>query len=1480
MVNAVSSKHFSGRIVQTILALFLAVPACRGQTAERRARVEEFVGSRQSSSNSAAEAFDLARRQHLAMLAQPRSSILTAPWTAVGPNQVATAEFGNVTGRVTAIAIDPADSTGNTVYVGTTGGGVWKSTNASGPAGSVVFVPLTDTLPVFDAASQTVPSLSIGSLAVAHGVLLAGTGDPNDATDSYYGAGILRSADGGLTWTVAQQSNDGAAGKHSFFGLSVAGLAFSTTNPTLAVAALSQAAEGAIVSAPIPATSEMGLYYSTDAGQTWQMATILDGSQTVQTPNTVGNSGGGNAVTSVVWNPIRQRFYAAVRSHGFYMSTDGITWTRLTNQPATGLTAVACPANSGTSGSASCPIFRGVLAVQPTSGDMFALSVDAANNSRGLFQDVCALSGAACGNTSATFGTALNATPLQQTASSVIPQADYNLALAATPSGTDTILFAGTTDLYRCSLAAGCSFRNTTNALNGCTNPARVAPSQHALAALGSLLFVGNDGGVWRSTDGVAQLAPPCALDDANHFQNLNAGFGSLAETVSFAQSPTDPATLLAGFGALGTAGTSVGAGAWAQLATGEGGTVAIDPANPNLRYLSTGAGISVASCAQGSACAAADFASPVIGPAQVSGDAAAAHAPWLLDPGFGANLIAGTCRVWRGPVAGGSLWSTANAIASPFATPALSACGSNPPLVRSLAAGGPSSSSTNAQNAGSRVLYAGLAGILDGGQGLGGHLFVTSAANLAGNTTAWTDAAKSPVVNDPVNASIFNPNGFDISAVTVDPHDATGATVYATVMGFGSAPHLYRSIDTGAHWTNISANLPNAPANAVLVDPNDANTLYVALDSGVYATTQVATCASANCWSAFGTSLPNSPVTTLAAAAAMPTGDGRTGELRAGTYGRGIWQIPLLTASAPATPAITLNPSTVTFPTQQVATSSLYAPITVTNTGTATLTVTSIVTSSDFKETDTCIGAPVLQGGSCVVQVAFLPMAVGNRSGLLTVYANVPGGQATAALSGIGTAAAVVVLTPLNLTFPSTNVGATSAPQAITISNTGANATTLQPPIITGDFAISANSCGSTLGPGSGCTLLVVFAPTVSGTRSGSITVVDGAGTQVATLMGTATNPATDTLAPVALTFAAQQLGTSSAAQQVTLTNAGDVALTLIATQIVSGDFNVVNGCGNSLAAHSSCAITVTYTPKSIGAQTGTLVVADQFRAQTVSLSGVGLAPPGVSLSPTNGLVFAATGVGQTAAAQTVTLTNNGGVPLSLTGVAVAGDFSLLPGTNTCGISVAPAAICTVQIAFSPTVAGLRTGTVTFSDNATNSPQSLSLSGTGIDFTLASNGPSSATISSGGTATYALLLTSVAGLPGNAALTCAGVPIHSTCTVNPSAPALGGATTVSVTVATGLAGVELHPPDLPWTRQLIWLALILPLVFCGTRRKVRLPALLLLVAMSGCSTGRTIPGQTSPGTTVVTTSGTYTLVVAASSAGLVRSVNLTLVVQ
>jgi hypothetical protein len=1411
-----------------------------------------------------------------------------------------TAAYGKVTGRVTSIAIDASDSSGNTVYVGTTGGGVWKSTNAAGPAAAVSFAPLTDTLPVFSANAGTaaLPSLSIGAVSAQGNVVLAGTGDPNDGTDSFYGQGLLRSADAGLTWTLVRNSQDGATGNHWFTGLSFAGFAWSTTSSGTVVAAVSHSTEGELVGAGSVQNSVMGLYYSTDSGATWKMSTVMDGAQIVQRP-LLSSGHSGNAATAVVWNPVRKRFYAALRFHGYYESADGVTWTRLAQQPGAGLTTSACPANTDVAGNSGCPIFRGALAAEPLSGDTFALTVDANNRDQGLWRDACASTGSGCAS-SVAFAQRLGGTSLEVGGgSTVVPQGDYNLTLAAVASGTDALVFAGTIDLYRCSLSGGCAtLRNTTNALNGCSAPAKVSPAQHAIAALATtgqpVVYIGNDGGLWRSTDGVNQQATPCSADDAAHFGNLNGGLGSLAEVLSLAQHPTDAATLLVGLGANGTASTtsaSSAPSAWPQLSVGEGGGVAIDPADPDVWYATTAAGVSVRRCANGGACTVADFAgAPTIGLAQTLRDLSLTNTPWLLDPALTSNLIVGTCRVWRGPSVDGSLWSGVNAISRMLAGAQSPACAAANPVLRSLAAGGANSNATSAQNAGSQVIYAGMAGTLDGGGSAGGHLFVTQAAGTANNASAWSDVTLSPVTTNG-QTSVFNPNGYDLSSIFVDTHDATGRTVYVTVMGFDGA-HVYRSIDAGAHWTNISRNLPAAPANSVVVDPNDANTVYVAMDTGVYATTQVTTCDTANCWSVYGTGLPNAPVTQLVAAAGIATGEGRTGELRAATYGRGVWQIPLLTAASTAQPAVTLSPSSLNFASQAVSTASAPQSVTVTNTGNAPLSVSQIAISpaqtplgpqAEFAETDDCIGSSVAVNQSCTIQVRFAPVATGSRSATITVYGNVAGGQATVALSGTATAAGAVVLTPVVMSFPSTTVNASSAAQNITVSNTGGTTVTLGTPAVSGDFRISANTCSATLAAKTGCTVAIVFAPTVSGTRSGSLTITGGADTLTASLSGTGVLPATDALAPSNLAFAAQQLGTSSAAQVVTLTNSGDVALTLISAQIASGDFAAVNSCGNSLAAHSSCSIGVVFQPKSVGPASGVLTVADEYRSQSVALSGTGVAPPGVSLSPLFGMSFPTTGVGFSSAAQTVTLTNNGGLPLSIETVAVTGDFSIVPGGNACGSVLAIGEACTIQIVFRPTAGGARTGSLTISDTAPTSPQTLSLTGSGVDFTLATNGPSSLTTTSGQSAVFPLLFTSGPAVAGTTvSLACSGAPVNSTCKVSPASVAVdGNTTTIAVTVLTGASGSA----SISRTQGGgLWATLLAPFGMLALRRR-RLAAaavVCVLLVAGGCGSGRLIPSSGGPGggSGPVTPAGSYNIVVTATAMGLAKTVNLTLIVQ
>jgi hypothetical protein len=1261
----------------------------------------------------------------------------SAAWQPLGPTAVESQSYGLVTGRITALALDPSDATGNTLFAGTTGGGVWRSQNAdTSSLANISFLPLTDEpVPLCNPAAvsgATEASISIGALTVqpgGTGVILAGTGDPNDALDSYYGAGILRSSDGGATWCLIPSTADKL---YKFTGEAFAGFAWSTVNQQRVVAAVSQAWEGTLVNAIVPGTSYEGLYYSSDSGATWSLATITDGAgEDVQGPSDRFAPPDGNAATSVEWNPVRQLFVAAVRFHGYYQSADGITWTRLTAQPGSGLTTQFCPTNAGSTGSPGCPIFRGTLAVNPQTGDTFAWTVDLDNQDQGIWQDLCAASAGGCANLTMTFGQQWNTAALETNTwlgPATIANGDYNLTLAAVPSGQETMVLAGANDLWKslCPVAQGCAWRNTTNSTT-CMS-AQVSEYQHALAWNGSTsgpleILVGNDSGLWRSTDAIGETGAACSGSDASHFQNLNGSLGSLAEVTSISEVGNTPYTMMAGLGVNGTAGVNSGAGPtadWPEILGGEGGPVAIDPVTATNWYANNGAGVSIYRGTPPSGSTPGAF-SPMLnyttdGNADVVKDGLTmtAPAPFLVDPLTNTQLLIGTCRVWRGPASGVG-WSDANAL-SPILDGSGDANCSGDALIRSMAA--QTLAASPALPSGGEVIYVGMYGSANGGANLPGHVLSAVFNSASGATQGWSDLTLNPVTND---TNALNDYGLDISSIFIDPHDPSGNAVYVTVAGIPSLRETvqtaYRSTDGGAHWSALTANLPAAPANSLVVDPQDANTVYVATDAGVYSTRQIANCAiaSSGCWSAFGSGLPQSPVIQVSAAPASAA----VHDLVAATYGRGIWMAPLLTAAEDMTTA-TATPASLTFASQVFGSSSSAKTVTLKNTGTQPLTTTFIFASGDFSETDNCQNTAVAAGGSCAIQVTFTPTQTGSRTGLLTINTNVIGGQLTVALTGTGAPSGALSLSPATISFGGWEVGTTATAVQVTANNSGSPAVAFTSSV-SGAFSLASNSCGSSVPAQNSCNLTVTFSPTQPGAATGTLTFTDVEGTQSVALSGSGLAPPTDGLSPTSLSFAGTVLGQLSAAQTVTLTNTGGVPLTSIAIS-TSGPFQQTNSCGSILGANAPpCVITVQFVPTAAGAQSGTLTVTDITRTQpeTVTLTGTGFAPPAIGITPAS-LTFAVQTVGQASAAQTLTVKNTGGAPLAGVGFAITpssgSGFSCSP--NACGATTCPTlaagASCTVQVVFTPVASGGANAQLAVSDSSGVAPATVQLSGMG----------------------------------------------------------------------------------------------------------------------------------------------------------------------
>lgn len=294
---------------------------------------------------------------------------------------------------------------------------------------------------------------------------------------------------------------------------------------------------------------------------------------------------------------------------------------------------------------------------------------------------------------------------------------------------------------------------------------------------------------------------------------------------------------------------------------------------------------------------------------------------------------------------------------------------------------------------------------------------------------------------------------------------------------------------------------------------------------------------------------------------------------------------------------------------------------------------------------------------------------------------------------------------------------GTTSAPQTMTVTNTGNTDLTVTAVNITGpnsgDFA-ETNTC-STVAPQTTCAINVTFTPSIVGNETASVSVTDNApnSPQLGGLtgFGLGSGPAV-VLSPASLTFATQLVGTSSQPKAVTLSNVGSATLGITAIT-VGPNFQQTNNCGSSVAAGASCTITVTFRPTTINTLTGSVAIADNASGspQTVALSGVGTV---VVLTPLT-INFGKVAVGTSSPAKVATFTNSGKVTLAIQSLKIIGpdpaDFS---ETNNCGTSLPPAGKCTINITFNPNTTGALSATLSITDGGGASPQSVTLIGIG----------------------------------------------------------------------------------------------------------------------------------------------------------------------
>ena len=371
--------------------------------------------------------------------------------------------------------------------------------------------------------------------------------------------------------------------------------------------------------------------------------------------------------------------------------------------------------------------------------------------------------------------------------------------------------------------------------------------------------------------------------------------------------------------------------------------------------------------------------------------------------------------------------------------------------------------------------------------------------------------------------------------------------------------------------------------------------------------------------------------------------------------------------------PITSVSPSTVSFGSVVVGGNSSVVNVVVTNTGTANLVIGTIPSlgSPFFIISNGCGLKTIAPQMSCTIEIQFSPTIAGPASVTMSIPDNAPGSPQTVALTGTGALTAPTIsLSSTNLMFVSQIVGTTSGAQPVMLSNSG-NA-----PLIISNLAIGGtnasdfnetNNCGGNVAAGTSCTINVMFAPTASGTRTGSLVLTDNATSPVSpqtiTLTGTGTLTApTISLSSTSISFPSQYVGTSGLPQNVNLTNNGNAPLVITSVVSSAADFGLINACGSTVAVGTTCSVGVFFDPTVGGTRQGTLTLNDNASGsrQTVALSGTG---EDFSLGPISS-TSSTVSPGQTASF-TVAVSPTGGF-----NQMVAFTCAGAPASSTCAVS------------------------------------------------------------------------------------------------------------------------------------------------------------------------------------------------------------------
>jgi hypothetical protein len=839
------------------------------------------------------------------------ASIAAATWVPLGPDSIPNGQTDTtaspVSGRVSAIAVHPTNS--NIVYVGGAQGGVWKTSNAL--SATPTWTPLTD--------HQA--SLAVGDIAidpVNPNIIYVGTGESNGSCDSYYGRGILRSADGGATWTQLGATVGGPFDSQAISRILIdPATAGSTTTTTLWASTVSGfLSSGTEQCSFAPGPWNGAVWRSTDSGATWVLQNVPTGTTTtpgaqihdmvldptdgnilyvaVRPVPTASNGGvwkssnakGSPAVfaklagfpdattadpgyrriaLTIGGSAAHNTLYAAMQNStqnlwGLYKSTDaGVTWNHVDN------------AVNGT-----CSVTSGSRVVTRVTGPSFTSAmvghrIIVANSSRTItsFTDGDHVN---VRTSEAAFPTTLPAAPWSV---GTYPhycdgQCFYDMSLAADPTDATAakVYVGGNPNTLNTDLSGGSNhsvWRSddgglTWRSISQGNGTGGVHTDDHKIAfdtsTTPARVYDGNDGGLWRSSDQGASWVT----------MNTNL---AITQFQSVGLHPSNRSIILGG---TQDNGTNIMNSAfqpppkWFHADGGDGGQSFIDQSTPTrmfhtyfnqaFNFMGPAKNTTSGSGSWTFVGAYAGFGG-VYYNGMTPTDPVSFYAPMASHPAYTPNVVYfGSNKLYRASDPQPTLSKTPSWTAK---SPVLTAGGN-----AFLSAIGVLPNLVSLKE----VIYTGASD---------GRISVSSTVDGTSAVPSWTTISALPL-----------PARF-VTEIEVDSSDATGNTAIAAFSGFNvSTPsqpgHVFRTINGlsgSATWTNLSGDLPDVPVNALAIDPTKTpHVLYAGTDIGVFMSVNNGTN-----WTYLSNGHPNVAVFGL-------DRNPSTGQIVSSTHGRGMFEL------------------------------------------------------------------------------------------------------------------------------------------------------------------------------------------------------------------------------------------------------------------------------------------------------------------------------------------------------------------------------------------------------------------------------------------------------------------------------------------------------------------------------------------------------------------------------------------------------------